>query len=687
MKYRPEIDGLRALAVVPVIFYHAGIKSFSGGYVGVDVFFVISGYLITSIIMKSLERNQFSIVDFYERRARRILPALFLVILACVPFSWVLMLPSDFINFYESILATMFFSSNIYFSRTIDYFTANAEQIPLLHTWSLAVEEQYYVFFPPFLMALWKIRRNIIVPTLVFTFLASLGLCIWLTPIYPEYSFYLLPTRGWEILLGALCALYLRQADNREPTSNVLSMIGLVGVLLSIVLYDHQTINSGFSLLLPNLGTALLILTARKGTLVYRFLTLKPFVQIGLISYSAYLWHQPLLAFARLDAFGEPSIALKLALCVISIVVAYFSWKYIEAPFREKTNGTYVLNRKTIFVSSGVGIALMSLMGAAGAWSSGFPDRINPEVRYFSEISKDLSPLKEECAYSTSRQLDTSNLNADCFRLLEDDTPSVLITGDSHALTIGYQLQNVLEERGVSSLSTSYASCIGLKGFYRIFKGQNHKCNEFNETIVDYAKSNGVSTIVISSYWLSYVYGFNEKTDFLKQSNRYIEKSMIEQLGVETPFEALRSVERTDRILKAIQSEILALSAHFNVVIVNQVPENTFNPPIRAIQMYPSITDHSIKQRETMSLSRSYQAHMARTAAFTEMLNQLPKDNIRIVSPSEVLCPDKQDCPLIMDNELLYYDHNHLASSTGSKLIAPLIADAIMELEAPNAIK
>ncbi|MEC8378980.1 MAG: acyltransferase, partial [Myxococcota bacterium] len=227
MKYRPEIDGLRALAVVPVIFYHAGIESFSGGYVGVDVFFVISGYLITSIIMKSLERDAFSIVDFYERRARRILPALFLVITACIPFSWALMLPKDFIAFYESILATMLFSSNIYFARTIDYFTSNAEQIPLLHTWSLAVEEQYYVVFPLALMALWKFKKNALIPFLVFTFFASLGLCIWLMPIYPEYSFYLLPTRGWEILLGALCALYLKHAPERDNSSNILSILGL----------------------------------------------------------------------------------------------------------------------------------------------------------------------------------------------------------------------------------------------------------------------------------------------------------------------------------------------------------------------------------------------------------------------------------------------------------------------------
>ena len=687
MKYRPEIDGLRALAVIPVIFYHAGIESFSGGYVGVDVFFVISGYLITSIIMKSLERDAFSIVDFYERRARRILPALFLVITACIPFSWALMLPKDFIAFYESILATMLFSSNIYFARTIDYFTSNAEQIPLLHTWSLAVEEQYYVVFPLALMALWKFKKNALVPFLVFTFFASLGLCIWLMPIYPEYSFYLLPTRGWEILLGALCALYLKHAPEKDHSSNILSTLGLGAVIAAIVLYDHHSITSGLSLLLPNIGTALLILTARKGTFVYQLLSLKPMVQIGLISYSAYLWHQPLLAFSRLKSFGEPSTLIKLVLCLLSLFIAYFSWKFIEAPFRRKKNGAFVLGRKTIFVSSGIGILLMCLFSMTGTISDGFPNRINPEVLYFSNISRDLSPLKGACSYSTARLLDTSNLNERCFRLLDQNAPKVMITGDSHALTIGYQLQNELEQRGVSSFSTSYASCIGVKGFYRVFMGKNHRCNEFNEVIIDYAKSEEISTIVISSYWLSYIYGFNPETDFLNNPNRFIEKSMIEQLGTSTPFEELRQTERIKRILQSIQNEILALTEHFNVVIVNQIPENTFHPALKVMQMYESITDHSIQKRSSMNFSQPYQNYVQRSNAFTSMLNELPNKKIRVVSPSDVLCSDKQECVLFGENELLYYDHSHLANSTGSKLIAPLIADAIMEFESQNPIK
>jgi peptidoglycan/LPS O-acetylase OafA/YrhL len=216
MDYRREIDGLRALAVLPVILFHAGFDSFSGGFVGVDVFFVISGYLITTIILAELEQGKFSIVNFYERRARRILPALFLVMLVCLPFAWLWLLPIDMKDFSRSLIAVSVFVSNILFWRESGYFDTATELKPLLHTWSLAVEEQFYVVFPLLLILLWRLGRRWILVTLGLAFFASLALSEWATYANRSAAFYLLPTRGWELLLGAFAAFYLSKSNHKD---------------------------------------------------------------------------------------------------------------------------------------------------------------------------------------------------------------------------------------------------------------------------------------------------------------------------------------------------------------------------------------------------------------------------------------------------------------------------------------
>jgi peptidoglycan/LPS O-acetylase OafA/YrhL len=224
MEYRREIDGLRALAVLPVILFHAGFTTFSGGFVGVDVFFVISGYLITTIILTELEQGTFSIVNFYERRARRILPALFVMMLACLPFAWFWLLPEDMKDFSQSLLAVSVFASNILFWRESGYFDSAAELKPLLHTWSLAVEEQYYMLFPLFLMATWRFGRRWILGSLIAVALASLALAQWGSLVKPAATFYLLPTRVWELLIGAFAAFYLshkKQVSGQSVSQSV----------------------------------------------------------------------------------------------------------------------------------------------------------------------------------------------------------------------------------------------------------------------------------------------------------------------------------------------------------------------------------------------------------------------------------------------------------------------------------
>lgn len=371
MDYRREIDGLRALAVVPVILFHAGFELFGGGFVGVDVFFVISGYLITTILLAELQQGKFSIVGFYERRARRILPALFPVMLVCIPFAWLWMYPSDMKDFSQSLLAVSVFSSNILFWRESGYFDATAELKPLLHTWSLAVEEQYYVFFPLFLMFFWRFGRRLILILLAAFFVVSLSMAQWGSLAKSAASFFLLPARGWELLIGAFAAFYLSKSNRIElgrAVGEVAGWLGLVLIMYAIFAYSKETPFPGLYALVPTAGAMLIILFATQQTTIGKFLGNSAFVGIGLVSYSAYLWHQPLFAFARYGSSSEPGKQIFAALSIAAIVLAYFSWRYVESPFRVKGN----LSRKSVFICGFAGICFFMALGVVGHVTEGF---------------------------------------------------------------------------------------------------------------------------------------------------------------------------------------------------------------------------------------------------------------------------------------------------------------------------
>lgn len=358
MKYRAEIDGLRALAVLPVILFHAGFEVFSGGFVGVDVFFVISGYLITSILISDLKNNRFSFIDFYERRARRILPALFLVVLLCIPFAWLLMLPSQMLDFSESLVAVVFFASNILFWQESGYFESSAEEKPLLHTWSLAVEEQFYLLFPVFLFLVWRLGSNRVFWAIGFLAGFSLLLSEWGWRNAWVANFYLIPTRAWELLLGSMAAFVVSKKGVRP--NNFFALSGLIAIVASIFIYDESTPFPSIYSLVPVLGVVSIVLCADSETLAGRLLKTKVLVGIGLISYSAYLWHQPIFAFARITA--PESLALMMGLSIASLGLAYLSWKYVEVVFRNKD----IVPKEIIFGCSISGVVLLASIGALG---------------------------------------------------------------------------------------------------------------------------------------------------------------------------------------------------------------------------------------------------------------------------------------------------------------------------------
>lgn len=445
MKYRPEVDGLRAVAVIPVILFHAGFASFSGGFVGVDVFFVISGYLITTIILAELESDRFSILNFYERRARRILPALFFVLLVCIPFALMWMLPEDYISFSQSLVAVSTFSSNILFWSQSGYFDGAAELKPLLHTWSLAVEEQYYLLFPVFLMCVWRFGRQRVLLLLIIGLVISLSIAQWAALNAPSANFYLLPTRIWELLIGVLAAFFLLTQDRLELSRvkrEVLCLLGVGLIFFAIFAFDEETPFPSLYALIPTLGAVLILIYADSDVVVGKVLSGKYIVGIGLLSYSSYLWHQPLFAFARLKSLGEPSNVIMLGISLSAIVLAYFTWKYVEAPFRDRK----IITRVNIFTFSVVGCLVFIGIGFSGVVSKGFPhrlDKFSDEIRPLAQIVdvydyynyRDL--LRDGICHSVDLQKIKNN---NCIDAREKN---LLIWGDSYAATLYKGLEYV----------------------------------------------------------------------------------------------------------------------------------------------------------------------------------------------------------------------------------------------------
>ena len=360
MKYRPEIDGLRAIAVIPVILFHAGFEYFSGGFVGVDVFFVISGYLITTILIEDIENKRFSIVNFYVRRARRILPALTVVTLLTIPIAWLLLSDSSLQKFGNALIGVSTFTSNVVFWKQQGYFNESAELNPLLHTWSLAVEEQYYILFPLFLILAWRFSKNTAFWMIVVITAISFSLSEWGWRNKEMANFYLAPTRAWELLLGSVTAFIVQKRGVR--TNNLLASIGITAIIFAVFSYDKTIPFPSVFALVPVLGAVLIILYAKQGTYVANLLSTKHLVGVGLISYSAYLCHQPIFAFSRV-IIGDVDIGIQLSLVLIfaTFFLAYLSWRYIEKPFRNRS----FLITKSIFILSFLSLLFLLFLGLA----------------------------------------------------------------------------------------------------------------------------------------------------------------------------------------------------------------------------------------------------------------------------------------------------------------------------------
>lgn len=498
MQYRSEIDGLRAVAVLPVILFHAGFGVFGGGYVGVDIFFVISGYLITGILIEDLEQGRFSIARFYERRARRILPALFVVMLVCIPFAYLWMAPSQLRDFGESLIAVVLFLSNVLFWQEEGYFAAAADLKPLLHTWSLAVEEQYYLLFPALLMGIWRFGRRRVFWGIATLAACSLVLSEWGWRHQPSANFYLAPTRAWELLAGSLCAFLT--IGRPQKSNTILSAAGLGLIVLAIFFFDADTPFPSVYALVPVVGAVLIIIFAAPGTWVAQLLSSPPFVGIGLISYSAYLWHQPLFAFARLRSLAEPGAVAMAALTVASLVLAWATWRWVEHPFRRRPDPA-LTSRRAVFLASAI----------AGAATVGIGATVNNSQFYFSYLDAEQRTLYSYLSYKDTATFSESYRKPDCFQGSTDDSfaffkkerclavrtdqPDYLLMGDSHAAHLWKALSVVYPD-----INFMQATASGCKPLHPL-EGQK-RCTDLLDFVWnEFLPDHHVDAIILSARW------------------------------------------------------------------------------------------------------------------------------------------------------------------------------------------
>lgn len=666
MHYRKEVDGLRAVAVIPVILFHAGYEHVAGGFVGVDVFFVISGYLITTIILSEKEKGEFSLLDFYERRARRIIPALFLVMLVSIILSWFLLSPPHMLGFSESLIAVAAFSSNILFWTESGYWGVENELKPLLHTWSLAVEEQYYFLFPLFIMFAWKFGIRFIQWSVLIAGLASLSLSQWAAYNLPIANFFLLPMRAWELAIGAGVAFYfLYRTPAVKPAfyryaarDELLSWTGLGLIAIAIFSFDESTPFPGFYALLPTIGTALVLVFSTKGTYSGRLLGSSSLVAIGLISYSAYLWHQPLFVFARHSRLEEPSALLFAGLSVISLVLAFFSWKYIEAPFREHKR----FSRRQVFAFTAAGSFILISFGIIGHLTEGYQFRVDPE------LGKIISQATRK-SYSNDLCLETGSSRAQESKycvLVPTQNKTAFLYGDSHAQALMYEAQKIFEDTDYGLLFAATSECPPVKGVYRADSRNKTACYEQNNQVYeDILADPHIEYVILSARWTLGMEGsrFDNKEGGVERGSK-------PRLDIVRNGEFLSHDNYTHRELLAnahIESIQQLLKGGKKVILIYPVPEAGWNVP-DYISRYYWVTE-SVGDETTASTS--YRVFRERNKRTIDALDGIGvEDNLHRIRPDRIFCnselPDR--CITHRDGLIYYSDDDHL-SDAGAKLV------------------
>lgn len=654
-RYRPDIDGLRTLAVLPVVLFHAGVPGFGGGYVGVDIFFVISGYLIAGILLSDLERGRYSIGRFYERRIRRIFPALSVVVAATLAAGAVLLTPAVLVEVSKSALAVGAFASNFFFWKSVDYFAdAHAVQ-PLLHTWSLAVEEQFYIVFPPFLALLFR-RRWPLVPILAALALASFAGAAVLVHLKPSATFYLPFTRAWELLAGVLIAAGAAPRNVSAQGRAAAGAIGLAMVLLPVFLYTSKTVFPGLAALPPVLGSVLIIWSGEAGpTRTARLLACKPLVWVGLISYSLYLWHVPVFSYGSYLAGGTMPPAGAAAAIVLCFALAWASYRWVETPFRAGT--AFSIRRPVV-----VGVAAMVLaVGAGGALvaAKGWPGRLDARGRMLVDAAADKDRMHRECLSVGETIVAPA---AACSLGSPGVVPHVLLWGDSHAMVTASAMEVEAKQRGAAFLFPATADCpVGL-GF-EIDGGTEpalthaaayRYCGEYNREMLQLALSRDIRRIVLSSRWTNWRIGEPANPAEASVDVRLRDERGVARSGAENAAIFERGFLRLLTELR---------SAGKQVFVVGPIPEPEFNVPERLfVERFGTITNAG-----PIPVGRYKRRHQRILAFFVRVQRA---GLAEFIWPAAALC-GRDACPIEGSAGPNFFDHNHLSLHAAQRT-APL---------------
>jgi peptidoglycan/LPS O-acetylase OafA/YrhL len=658
IKYRSEIDGLRALAVIPVILFHAGFKLFSGGFVGVDVFFVISGYLITTIMLTETKADSFSFINFYERRARRILPALFLVMLVCLPFAWFWLLPSMLESFSRSLAAVPVFASNILFWETASYFDTATELKPLIHTWSLAVEEQYYILFPPLLVFISPLGKRWTVVVLSTIAFISLAVASWGSKTHPSFAFYLIPSRAWELLIGVFIAFYYID-DNIKKHNRIVgefgSLAGLLSILYAVFIFDGQTPFPSLYTLIPTFGAALIIIFATHKTIVGKFLGNKIFVAIGLISYSAYLWHQPVFAFARNRSLNEPSSIVMFTLAMASFGFAYLSWVYVERPFRNK----HYYTRKQVFIFSIIGSVFFIILGLVGHFTKGFQQRLDAAAR--ENLQTNMNVFEKQVKFCWDGIKISPKVESACHIGTLKTKPAFAIIGDSSMGALVDSLNKYALNSAVGGVSYTFRACPTIKSFNPIkFSTEEKSCADLRASFLNGLEEHLTipKTIIIGARYPLLM----NKTRFDNQEG-----------GVESGdawvwnINAANDNEYKAAISDALTDPIkLILKSGRRVILIYPIPEAGWDVPMQLVKLY--LYNHQLKAEDA---STSYSIFIDRNKEAYKALDSIGDDkNLVRIKPEQIFCNTyiKGRCITHLNSKPLYFDNNHL-SNEGANLI------------------
>ncbi|UFW51637.1 MULTISPECIES: acyltransferase family protein [Bradyrhizobium] len=541
MQYRADIDGLRAVAVLPVLFFHAGVPYFSGGFVGVDVFFVISGYVITKGLRAEIESGHFSIAGFYERRFRRIFPALVATLCLTFAAALFLLLPQELVDLSNSLIASVLSVSNIYFWRSSSYFDASSLFRPLLHTWSLSVEEQFYILMPLSMAAsryfFERTWRYLFWPVLLLSLLLSISA----TYTAPTANFYLLPTRAWEILLGAM--LVLTPPPRPAPwLAELLAAAGLALIGFCVFSYSDATPFPGVSALLPCIGSFLVIFAgADNATRVGRILSVRPLVLVGLISYSLYLVHWPITVMMRYYLLQNPQALQVLFIIVASFVLAILSWRFIETPFRR---GGAAMTRKAVFASWGTAVAFLVILGSVGTLSAGFPARF-PDMQVAAAAGPGLW-RNGVCFLDGSQTFD--KWDAKKCALTHGYSENVLLWGDSFA---AHYVPGIIAYGTQLNANIYQYTAAGCPPVLKYYSYKLPNCQAFNAHALEIIKQLGIRKVILSARWglLTTRGGFD-----LRDTIRQIEAAGADvfvfgqspEFGIDTRALAVRLKERSD---------------------------------------------------------------------------------------------------------------------------------------------